>query len=128
MTIIEGKSIIGIPRGPDCQVVSRIKLLEICNMDQSSMPFEYLRGQTYAKKGSVTVRLKEGKAGHDQCQFTLQIAVFADRVPCCKSLLIFKGKPGKGDSRQQAEHKKYYPGVEVIFNKKAWANTSNLLN
>ena len=30
------------------------------------MPFEYLCGRTYAKKELVTVRLKEGKAGHDR--------------------------------------------------------------
>jgi hypothetical protein len=41
---------------------------------------------------------------------------------------MFKGKPGKGDARRRAEYKKYYPGVVVIFNEKAWANTSNLLN
>jgi hypothetical protein len=33
LVIREGTSIIGIPRGPDVPVISRIKLLEICNMD-----------------------------------------------------------------------------------------------
>ncbi len=128
MAVIEGTSIVGIPRGPEVPVVGRIKLSEICNMDQSSMLFEYLKGRTYAKKGDRTVSLKEGKSGHDKRQFTLQIAVFVDRVTRCKSLLIFKGKPGKGDSCRKAEKLKYYPGVVVIFNEKAWANTSNLLD
>ena len=128
MAVIEGTSIIGIPRGPEVPVVGRIKLSEICNMDQSPMPFEYLKGRTYAKKGDRTVRLKEGKSGHDKRQFTLQITVFADGVTRCKPLLIFKGKPGKGDSRRRAEKLKYHPGVVVIFNEKAWANTSNLLD
>jgi hypothetical protein len=66
MVVVEGKSIVGIPRGPDIPIVGRIKLSEICNMDQSPMPFEYLKGRTYAKKGSQTVRLKEGKSGHDK--------------------------------------------------------------
>jgi hypothetical protein len=66
MVTIEGTSIVGIPRGPDVPVVGRIKLSKICNMDQSPMPFEYLKGRTYAKKGSQTVRLKEGKSGHDK--------------------------------------------------------------
>jgi hypothetical protein len=127
MTIVEGKSIIGIPRGPDVPVVGRIKLSEICNMDQSPLPFEYLKGRTYAKRGDKTVRLKEGKSGHDRRQCTLQIAVFADGVLRCKPLLIFKGKV-KGDSRRKLEQKKYHPGVVVIFNEKAWANTSNLLD
>ena len=71
LTIIEGKSIVGIPRGPDVPVVGRIKLSEICNMDQSPLPFEYLKGRTYAKKGDRTVRIKEGKSGHDKRQCTL---------------------------------------------------------
>jgi len=127
LTIIEGKSIVGIPRGPDVPVVGRIKLSEICNMDQSPLPFEYLKGRTYAKKGDRTVRIKEGKSGHDKRQCTLQIAVFADGVPRCKPLLMFKGKP-KGDGRRKTERQKYHPGVVVIFNDKAWANTSNLLD
>jgi hypothetical protein len=40
---------------------------------------------------------------------------------------MFKGKP-KGDNHRKTEQKKYYLGVVVIFNKKAWANTSNLLD
>jgi hypothetical protein len=66
LTIIEEKSIIGIPRGPDVLVVGRIKLSKICNMDQSSLLFEYLKGRTYAKKGDRTVRIKEGKSGYDK--------------------------------------------------------------
>ena len=58
------------------------------------MLFEYLKGRTYAKNGSQTVRLKEGKSGYDKRQFTLQIAVFANGVLRCKPLLIFKGKAG----------------------------------
>jgi len=101
-------------------------------MDQSPLPFirtafEYLKGRTYAKKGDRTVRIKESKSGHDKRQCTLQIAVFADGVLRCKPLLMFKGKP-KGDNRRKAEQKKYHPGVIVIFNEKAWANTSNLLD
>ena len=40
---------------------------------------------------------------------------------------MFKGKP-KGDGRRKTERQKYHPGVVVIFNDKAWANTSNLLD
>ena len=84
LSVIEGKSITGIPRGPEVPVVGRIKLSEICNMDQSPLPFEYLKGRTYAKRGDRTVRIKEGKSGHDKRQCTLQIAVFADGVLRCK--------------------------------------------
>ena len=66
LTIIEGKSIVGIPRSPDMPVVGRIKLSEICNIDQSPLLFEYLKGYIYAKKGDKTVRLKEGRGGYDK--------------------------------------------------------------
>lgn len=66
MIAIEGILIISIPRGPDMLVISRIKFSEICNMDQSPILFEYLKGRIYIKKGSQTVRLKEGKSGHDK--------------------------------------------------------------
>ena len=40
---------------------------------------------------------------------------------------MFKGKPNR-DNRRKAERRQYHPGVVVIFNEKAWANTSNLLD
>jgi hypothetical protein len=119
LAIIKGKSIISIPRGPEVLVVSRIKLSKICNMDQSPLLFKFLKGCTYAKRGDKTIRLKEGKSGHNKQQCTLQIAVFADRVQRCKPLLMFKGKPRKGDACRCAEYKKYHSRVVVIFNKKA---------
>jgi hypothetical protein len=66
LAIIKGKSIIGIPHGPEVPIVSRIKLLEIYNMDQSPLLFEFLKGHTYAKRGDKIVCLKEGKSGHDK--------------------------------------------------------------
>ncbi len=128
LTIIEGKSLTGIPRGPKVPVVGRIKLSEICNMDQSPLHSNTLKDAHTQSGGTELSESSEGKSGHDKRQCTLQIAVFADGVLRCKPLLIFKGKPGKGDSRRKAEYKKYHPGVVVIFNKKAWANTSNLLD
>jgi hypothetical protein len=99
-------------------VIGRIKLSEICNIDQSLLPFKYLKGCTYTKKGDRTVCLREGKSSHNRCQCTLQIAVFADRVIQYKPLFIFKVKP-KEDSYQKAEQKRYHPSVVVIFNEKA---------
>jgi hypothetical protein len=64
--IIKGKSIIGIPRGLEVLVVGRIKLSEICNIDQSPLLFEFLKGRTYAKKGDKTVCLKEGKSRYNK--------------------------------------------------------------
>jgi len=128
LVIREGTSIISIPRGPDVPVIGRIKLSEICNMDQSPLPFEFLKGRTYAKKGEKTIRLKGGKSRHNKHIYTLQIAVFADGIPCCKPLLMFKGKPKSKDRRHYIEAKRYHFSVVIIFNEKAYANTSNLIN
>jgi hypothetical protein len=45
LTIIKGKSIIGIPHSPKVLVVGCIKLSEIYNMDQSPLPFKFLKGR-----------------------------------------------------------------------------------
>lgn len=119
---------VSIPKDPSVQVVGRFKLSQITNMDQSPLPFEHLKGRTYEKKGNKTVRLRGGKNGQDKRQCTLQIAVFADGVMRIKPLLMFKGKTHSKDSRRCAEYKKYHPSVVVIFNEKAWANTSNLID
>jgi hypothetical protein len=41
---------------------------------------------------------------------------------------MFKGKPKSKDYSRRLEEKKYNPGVIVIFNDKAYANTSNLID
>ena len=41
---------------------------------------------------------------------------------------MFKGKPKSKDYRRRIEEKRYNPGVIVIFNEKAYANTLNLIN
>jgi hypothetical protein len=128
MMVMTENSVTGIPRDPSVLIVGRFKLSEIANMDQSPLPFEHLKGRTYEKKGNKTVRLKGGKSGWDKRQCTLQIAVFADGVMRIKPLLMFKGKIHSKDSRRRAEYKKYHPNVVVIFNEKAWANTSNLID
>ena len=59
---------------------------------------------------------------------TLQIIVFADGISRCKPLMMFKGVEKKRDSHCYTEYKEYHPRVIVIFNKKAYANTLNLIN
>ena len=105
----------------------RFKLSEISNMDQSPLPFESQKGRTYATKGSKTVTIRGAKSGWEKRQCTLQVIVFADGINRCKPLLMFKGKPISTDRRRAAEMKKYHPGVKVIFNDKAYANTENLI-
>jgi hypothetical protein len=71
MLIIREDSVVSIPRDLNVLVISRIKLSEIANIDQSPLLFEFLKGYIYAKKGEKTVRLKGGKSGHDKRQYTL---------------------------------------------------------
>jgi hypothetical protein len=54
--------------------------------------------------------------------------MFADSIPRYKLLLIFKGKSKSKDRRRYTEAKRYYPGIIIIFNKKAYTNTSNLID
>jgi hypothetical protein len=108
--------------------VGRYKLSEIANMDQTPLAFEFQKGRTYADKGSRTVTLRTARSGWDKRQATLQVIVFADGVNRCKPLLIFKGKPGKGNKNRRLEIAKYHPAVKVIWNDKAYANSENFIN
>jgi hypothetical protein len=126
MTVVLADSDSGQPRDSSVPIVSRFKLSEIANMDQSPLPFECQRGRTYSKTGGRTVRLKGQKSGWEKRQCTLQICVFADGVDRCKPLLKFKGKP-KAKGPRITEMKKYHLNVVVIFNKKAYANTANFI-
>ena len=87
-----------------------------------------MKGRTYAKRGEKTIRLKGGKSGYNKRMCTLQIVVFADSVPRCKPLLMFKKKPKSKDRRRRIEAERYHLGVIVIFNEKAYANIINLID
>ena len=41
---------------------------------------------------------------------------------------MFKGKPKSKDYRRRAEEKRYNPSIIIIFNKKVYANTLNLID
>jgi hypothetical protein len=41
---------------------------------------------------------------------------------------MFKGKPGKENKNWQVKASKYYTRVKVIFNEKAYANSSNFID
>ena len=62
MVVWEG-SIYSIPWGPSVIVISRFKLLEIGNIDQSPLAFEFLKGRTLAWRGDRIVTLKGIKSG-----------------------------------------------------------------
>ena len=52
-------------------LVGRFKLLEIANIDQTPIAFEFLSGCTYNFKGAKTVWIKEQRSSWDQRQATL---------------------------------------------------------
>ena len=87
LIIYKGSSIISIPYGLNVPIIGQIKLLEICNIDQSPLLFKFLKGHIYAKRGEKTIRLKGGKSGYNKYMCTLQIVVFVDGVPRYKPLL-----------------------------------------
>lgn len=98
-------------------------------MDQTLLGFEFGSSErTYDHTGNKTALLKGGKGGWENWQATLHNLVFADGVPRCKPLLIFKGAEGVGPSTRRAEARKYHKGVDVIFNPKGYCNTKELLN
>jgi hypothetical protein len=53
----------GIQREISVLVVGRFKLSEISNIDQSPLAFEFLKGQTYNRRGEKIVVLKGTKSG-----------------------------------------------------------------
>jgi hypothetical protein len=71
LIICKGSLIISIPRGPNVPIIGRIKLSEICNMDQSPLPFKFLKGHIYTKRGEKTIHLKGEKSGHNKRIYTL---------------------------------------------------------
>jgi hypothetical protein len=105
--------------------VGRYRLNNICNMDQTPVPFEYLDGSSYNITGEKTIWVQSSQSGWDKRQGTIQLTIFADGVPRVKPLLFFRGK-GVGPS-VLTEMKSYDPRVVVKFNPKAYANSQNMI-
>lgn len=62
------------------KAVGRYDLGNICNIDETPLPFEYLSGWTYDFEGSKTVWVRESQSGWDKRQASLVLCVFADGV------------------------------------------------
>jgi hypothetical protein len=95
-------------------------------MDQTPLPFEFNTGRTYATKGSRTIWVKEQRSGWNKRQATLQLTLHADGKPHTKPLLMFRGKEKLDTKARRDELARFPPGVHVIFNAKAYANSQNL--
>jgi len=98
--------------------VSRFLESNICNLDETPIPFEYLEGKTYDIKGEKTIWAKLSQNGWDKRQASLVLCVFADGIPRVPPMIIFRGK----GERLGREREEYHPGVEVEFNDKAYMN------
>jgi len=62
--------------------VGRYRLSNICNMDQTPLPFEYLSGHTYDQQGDKTIWVQGSRqSGWDKRQATIQLTIFADGIP-----------------------------------------------
>ena len=58
----------------------------IINMDQTTLPWEYLEGKTYEFRGNRTVWVKSKKSGWNKRQATIQLTIFADGIPRVKPI------------------------------------------
>ena len=105
--------------------IGRYWLGNICNMDQTPLPFEFLSTQTYNTKGEKTVWIKGATSGWEKRQATLQLTVFADGGNYVKPLIFYRGK-GLGPGVQR-EMREYDPWVVVKFNPTAYANSGNMV-
>ena len=103
----------------------RYRLQNICNMDQTPVPFEYLVGKTYNLVGEKTVWLQSSKSGWDKRQGTIQLTVFADGIPRVLPLIFFRGQGTRPTIVREREE--YDPRVVVKLNPTAYANSSNML-
>jgi len=98
--------------------VGRYQLSNICNLDETPIPFEYLDGKTYNPTGEKTVWVKESRSGWDKRQASLVLCIFADGIARVPPMIIFHGT-GK---RLGAEKLRYHPSVLVEYNPTAYMN------
>lgn len=101
-----------------CRAVGRYDLCNICNLDETPLPFEYLSGRTYNPVGAKTIWVKESKSGWDKRQASLVLCIFADGVNRIPPMVLFHGK----GTVYEKESPKYHPGVLVEFNPTAYMN------
>ncbi|RPA95569.1 DDE-domain-containing protein [Choiromyces venosus 120613-1] len=94
------------------------ELSNICNLDETPIPFEYLAGKTYDITGQKTVWVKETRSGWDKRQASLVLCIFADGIPWVPPMIIFHGT----GQRLGAEKLKYHLGVLIEFNPTAYMN------
>ena len=107
--------------------IGRYRLQNICNMNQTPVPYEFIEGHTYNIKGEKTIWMQSSQtSGWDKRQGTIQLTVFADGVPRVKALIFFRGK-GIGPTII-TEMRQYDDRVVVKFNPTTYANSENIVS
>lgn len=101
------------------QPVGRYRLSNICNLDETPIPFEYLDRRTYNLRGVKTVWAKTTKSGWDKRQATLILCIFADRVPRIPPVILFHGTGSNCMNSECLLHDKW---VIVDYNPTAYNN------
>jgi hypothetical protein len=103
----------------------------VANMDQTSMPFAFLEGRTYATKGAKDVQLKSAKSGWSRRKATLMINIFANGIAQIPPIILFNGKSDSNCTRHRTQREQaaynaecacYHPGVVVLFDTEAYSN------
>lgn len=72
--------------------VSRFLGSNICNLDETPIPYEYLEGKTYDVMGGKTICAKQSQSGWDKRPALLVLCVFADGVPRVPPMVTSYGK------------------------------------
>ena len=94
---------------------------DIANMDQTPLQSVLDDRKTYAAKGSSEVWCVPGSSGLDMRQCSVQLTIFADGVPCVRSLVIFRAKGLRITHKKQEA---WDCRVQVSFQPKAWCGES----
>lgn len=108
---------------------TRFPLQYIYNMDQTSLPFEFLQTRTFDKKGATTIYIHSAHTAWTKRQATLMLTTCANRELRGKPILIFHGDGGLEEKRpRRLERLQYHNGVRVFFNRTAYSNEEITLN
>ena len=100
--------------------VGRYELSNICNLDETPIPFDFLDGKTYNSICEKTIWAKESKSGWGKRQASLVLCIFGDGIPRIPPMIIFHGTGQRlGNEKQQ-----YDPRVLVEYNPTAYMNES----
>lgn len=92
----------------------------LCNVDETSLPREYLIGHTYNLQGVKTVWSKSADSGTEKHQCALLLCIFANGVPPVPPILIFTTPTG--DKIRSKESHLWDSRVHVEFSPTGWMN------